>query len=450
MISPLEPLRGAAEAPSLPSQPYLLSPREHGTLLHGPDRLGHVALACMRPGGRWQEKVYPVEDLPEVVPFYAGTGNVYMSTQRFWGWRRISRLAECGSLAVDVDFYKVAALGGAHPLGVLEDCRIALEAARMPQPSLAIASGRGLYLLWFHEPVPRAALPRWNACQRALWETLKPLGADRGALDAARVLRVVGTINTDSGLTVEPLSPPGEVWDFDDLADEVLPFTRAEVVDLRIRRAARAARSPAERTGAAAWGWNAATLWEARLGDLQALRRIRWFGDLPPGHRDDWMFLACTAMSWLAPPERMVREAYALAREAAAWQDRETKSRLHAIFKRAQMAAKGETIEWRGQQIDPRYRFRTQTIIEWLEITGEEQRQMRNLIDPSEKYRRMLAQTQEKRRKERGDRLSRDEMYATRREEARRLAAEGMTAPQVAEALGVHLSSAYRLLKASS
>ncbi|MDP9437447.1 MAG: hypothetical protein M3P49_01650 [Actinomycetota bacterium] len=368
-----------------------------------------------------------------------------MSTQRFWGWRRISRLAECGSLAVDVDFHKVPALAGAHPRGILEDCQIALEASRMPQPSLAIASGRGLYLLWFHEPVPRAALPRWNVCQKALWKALKHLGADRRALDAARLLRVVGTTNTNSGLTVEPLSLPGEVWDFDDLADEVLPLTRAGIVDLGIRRAARAARSPAGRTGVAAWGWNAATLWEARLSDLQALRGIRWFGDLPPGHRDDWMFLACNSMSWLAPPERMEREAHALACEVASWEDRETQSRLHAIFKRAQMAAKGETVEWQGVQIDPRYRFKTETIIEWLGITDEEQRQMRNLIAPAEKYRRKREKEKEKRRKGRGGSMSRGELAAWRRAEARKMAAEDVPHDVIAAYLGasVHTVRSY-------
>jgi hypothetical protein len=29
----------------------------------------------------------------------------------------------------------------------------------------------------------------------------------------------------------------------------------------------------------------------------------------------------------------------------------------------------GETIEWQGEQIDPRYRFKTETIIELLGIT---------------------------------------------------------------------------------
>lgn len=398
-------------------------------------------MATKSPGDGWREKTYAACELAEVLPFYTGQSDVYLSTQRFWGWRRIARLAQCGALAVDVDFYKIAALRDSHPVGVLEDCRIALECARIPQPSIAIASGRGLYLLWLHEPVPRQALPRWSACQRELWRVLKPLGADRGALDAARVLRLVGTEHSRAGVVVEALTPPGEVWDFDDLANEILPFTREQIVDFRIKRAAKTAKKPSAKRQSAPvhWWWmNAETLWEARLTDLQTLRWIRWFGDLPPGQRDYWMFLAGNAMSWLVPPERLERELYALAHEVGGWHDRESKSRMHAIFKRSHMAAKGEKVVWEGVEVDPRYRFKTETIIDWLEITDEEQKQMINLISPSEKYRRKRAKEDEKRRKAGGATQASISSTAThRRSEARRMASEAIPFEEIAAELRV-------------
>ena len=65
------------------------------------------------------------------------------------------------------------------------------------------------------------------------------LRADRAALDATRVLRLIGSQHSGSGLIVEALTSAGEVWEFATLAYEVIPLTRAEVVDLRIQRAAR-------------------------------------------------------------------------------------------------------------------------------------------------------------------------------------------------------------------
>lgn len=224
-------------------------------------------------------------------------------------------------------------------------------------------------------------------------------------MDAARVLRLVGTGRSSAGVVMEALTPLGQVWDFDDLANEILPFTRGQIVELRIERAARTAKKPSAKRQKAPvpWWWmNVEKLWEARLTDLQTLRWIRWFGDRPPGQRDYWMFLAGNAMSWLVPPERLARELYALARKVAGWHDRESKLRMHAIFKRSHMAARGEKVVWEGVEIDPRYRFKTETIIEGLEITNEEQKQMLNLISPLGKYHRKRAKEDEKRCKARG------------------------------------------------
>jgi hypothetical protein len=393
-----------------------------------------VAVAS-KSEGRWTEKAYPAGELADLLPRYAGERDVYLSTQSFFGWRRICQLAACGALAVDLDFHKVPALAQMHPRGVLDDARTALERAGQPEPSLAISSGRGLYLLWLHGKVPRKALPRWNACQRALWETLRPLGADRGALDAARVLRLVGSRNSKNGAFVETIRGPGETWEFDDLANEVLPHTREQIHDLRVQRAARDARKPEKRQQAPPQGFTGATLWEARLSDLQALRRLRHGVELPPGQRDHWLFLAGVAMSWLCEPVVLRRELYALAREAGGWGDRESQSRMQAVFCRAHAAARGETVEWQGLQVDSRYRFRSQTIMELLEITGQEERAMRTLISPDEERRR----DRERKQKERREAGMKDRAAAAARTDSqvRQLHEQGRSTADIAVQVGV-------------
>ncbi len=421
-------------------------PAEHAAALHPGNRPGRVALARITPSG-WKEQTYTVAELPEVLPAVAGESDVYLSTQRFDGWRRISRLRELAALAVDVDFHRVPELAGSHPMGVLEDALIRLEASKIPAPSLAIASGRGLYLLWLHGPVPRKALPRWNACQRELWNVLKPLGADRGALDAARVLRLIGTKNSKAGLTVEALSDVGDVWEFNELADEVLPMTRAELHDLRIQRAAR---RPRKRPEAPPQGYTAGTLWEARLSDLQALKRIRWFGPLPAHQRDAWMFVAGVAMSWLAPPVVLTRELFALAREVASWDEREAASRMHAVMKRARMAARKEFVEWNGGPADPRYRFTNSRIIEDLNIEPAEERQMLTIISEDERRRRDRDRDEDRRR--RAGAVPRDQYLVTaaqRRTEAARLRSEARSYREIAEVLGVSKSAVIAMLKAA-
>jgi hypothetical protein len=67
-----------------------------------------------------------------------------------------------------------------------------------------------------------------------------------------------------------------------------------------------------------------------------------------------------------------------LAREVAAWHD--WKSKMHSIFNSADMVVRGERVTWEDVELDPRNRLRTETIIELLGITAEEQKALRTLI----------------------------------------------------------------------
>jgi DNA-directed RNA polymerase specialized sigma24 family protein len=104
------------------------------------------------------------------------------------------------------------------------------------------------------------------------------------------------------------------------------------------------------------------------------------------------------------------------------------------------MAARGESVTWEEVEIDPRYRFKNETILELLEITPEEQRQMKTLVSPAEKSRRR----EEKRRK--AGVISREEYEgkaARRRSEARRMASEDLPFEEIAKALDVSVHSVH-------
>jgi hypothetical protein len=85
-------------------------------------------------------------------------------------------------------------------------------------------------------------------------------------------LRLIGSRHGETGVLVEALTPVGEVWDFDDLADEVLPLQRAELFDLRVRRAAKDAKKLSTSRRIPVNGFSVASLQEARLSDYQRLR----------------------------------------------------------------------------------------------------------------------------------------------------------------------------------
>jgi hypothetical protein len=421
-------------------KPELATPLEHGRALHA-ERPGQIAIATGRP---WRQQLYAVSDLPDILPALAGQPDTYLSANRFRGCRRITHLCELGALFCDLDYYKTADYADLHPLAILDDALDALRRAQIPQPTLWIKTGRGVVVYWLHSAVPRGALPRWMRCQEEIYHALKPFGADAGCRDAARVLRLVGTINSKSGALVEPIAPKWHTWDFEDLADEILPLRREDLDEMRDQRRARRAQKPSERRRFHSLGLTPRTLWEARLSDLQNLREIRWFGDLPPGERDHWLFITGVAMSWLAYAPRLRRELFSLAKQVAGWGDAESKSRMHAIFRTAHAHQRGEKVSWRGVEVDARYRFRNQTIIERLQITAEEERQMSAIISYEEKLRRQR-EHKERRRREQGieDRFVVSEQN---RIAAQRLRSQGLTQAEISKRLCLSERHVRRLL----
>jgi len=265
------------------------------------------------------------------------------------------------------------------------------------------------------------------------------------ARDAARTLRLVGTVNSKNGRLVETILSPGTVWSFDAIANEILPFSREEL------RAMKAAKGSTGRLWVPGENLDAERLWNARLVDLQTLLRLRWWGELPPGERDSWLFWAGVAVSWLTEPKTLRRELFHLAREVTTkgriWTDQETKNRLYSVIDRANRAARGETITWRGRQVDPRYHGKRETMLDDLNISEDEQQHMQTLIGPEIRQDRRR-QSREMERRERG--MIERRLYELRAEHLRRrvyeFREEGMSVAGIARALDISRRHVHRIL----
>jgi hypothetical protein len=373
--------------------PIGFSPLAHAQCRGGTGK-GYVTVARkidLEPANDWQQHSYPAEKLYEILPAYGALSDVYISQNRFYGSRKADRLAELSALFTNLDYYNISDLSGMHPLGVLELALENLEQASIPRPSIAIATGRGLALVWRHEPVPGYVLPKWNRCQKEIYEALEDLGADPSALDAARVLRLVGTYNSKSGALVGSIFEDLDyVWPFGDLADEILPLTRAQLEEQRRARCATRVnpRTAPEREDNPSEGLSSLTLHQERLDDLQLLIQLRELDRLPPGQRDLWMFCAAVSLSYLLEPQAFEKKMFELGRDYAGWSEAETRSRMHTVLTKRQAAADGETAEWLGQQRDPRYRLTNQRIIAMLKITPEEEVHLKAIISKETKRQR--------------------------------------------------------------
>ena len=438
--------------------PIGASPLAHARYLHGAGK-GNVTIGQkngLEPLSEWNQYSYPVEKLYDVVSAYSGLKDVYISQNRFYGSRRIDRIAEVSALYADLDYYKRPKLAGMRVEGVLNLALEALIREQIPHPSLAMATGRGLALVWRHEPVPAYVLAKWVRCQERILQALRDLGADQMAKSAAQVLRLAGTYNSKSGTLVESIFEDLHyVWDFGGLTDEILPLTQEQLEECRAQLAARGTRMAPERGEAPPKGFiTLRTLHQARLEDLHSLMLLRGMDKLPCGQRDAWMFAAAVSLSYLVENQFLEREIIALGRDCAGWSEAETRPRMQAVISRAQSAARGDKAEWQGRQRDPRYQLKNQKIIDMLSITSEEERHLKTIISEDTKQER-ARQRKERERRSYGAQ-PREEYIADARErrqhnrrEARKLRGEGKSLREIGRALGISHTQVRRLLKST-
>ena len=179
---------------------------------------------------------------------------------------------------------------------------------------------------------------------------------------------------------------------------------------------------------------------------------------LPPGQRDSWMFVTGCSMSFLMYPQSLENELLALGGKVADWSEAETRSRMHSVIANARSAAAGETVQWKGQQRDTRCRLTNEKIIEWLEITPEEELHLKTIVSGERKQE--IRRQRDKERKEKKRRSEgvnpRDEYLAQRSESrqdnlprARELRAKGMSLRKIGRELGISHTLVRSLLKES-
>lgn len=146
--------------------------------------------------------------------------NLYVSQNTFYKpIRNKDSLKRLNMLYIDLDCYK---LGLSKEYVFMELCDEYIG-RKIPRPTYIVDSGRGLYLLWrINED--RNAFPRWKRVQKYLHETLKEFGSDSAVVeDAARVLRVPGSINSKSGTRVEIIREYNYTYTLYEIIRDYLP-----------------------------------------------------------------------------------------------------------------------------------------------------------------------------------------------------------------------------------
>ena len=333
----------------------LSNPAEHGDFVHGDTRRHTVLIWEAQAASKKWTKVAPADDLAQILAAHVGQPDRYFTVNQFQGWRTVRLLRSLQACFVDID-------GCTDWPGVLD----ALSELRLPSPSLLVESGRGLHLYWKLQPTPSQALPVWQAVQDELIRKLAPFGADAAARDCARVLRLVGSVNSKNSSVVHGRILSPQAWTLHELADEVLGPRKmppsAQVVGLERARVKRQA-SVHQRTGPY-------RLWHSRYQDLCLIAEhhafMRSYG-VAEGNRNKLLFLLAVALSWFTSADGLAEHIQRVAKTyTPSLSARDVVAYTKPIIARAIAARTGDKYEWQGQIKDPRYAFRTETLRSWL------------------------------------------------------------------------------------
>jgi len=373
-----------------------LGTRAHVDALHGRHE-HHVFLAGKR-GGWWQEP-YPADLLPDAAAAAAQSPTAsYISQSGFTdgGGRRVADVAALTSLFVDLDYYK-------HPAWRDADFHQLVAAALkahpdLPPPTVIADSGRGAYLEWiFAKPLPAADLARWQFAENALISMFAEFGVDGSARDAARVLRLAGSWHESAKRRVRYFKA-GRPVSFATIERVLLgrAQTRSEPRNAppaptpRVSTRQLVMRDAVPSTGTVGSVKRMYQLHHDRLRDFERLALLR--APMTDGRRR-MLYAYAVSLAWYVHSERdMLAELHEFARRyfaaAALYTNKVIRECCSAVLSRYRDARAGYLYLHGGAALDPRYRHSNVYLLDVLEVTDTEQRQMHTIITQQEKARR--------------------------------------------------------------
>ena len=384
-----------------------LSPSiEYVNIIHG-DSKGWITKAkiCNKEYKQWH---YKYKDLIELK---FDEYNVYITLNTFYKtYRRIECIKELNALFIDLDTYKT----GFTKEQILINLNENHFKQSMPIPNFIIDSGRGLYLIWLIKKVPSMALPLWKAVEEYFYKTLKEFGADRQALDTTRILRVPGSFNSKTHTEVKIIDNYDYLYELREIQSEYMPEL-SEKAPVRRGRPKKVKYIYRERS-----------LYYTRLQDIIKLCELRGY-DLK-GQRELILFLYRYYLCYFTEDvEKSLNDTL------------ELNSMFRQSLSEREVIRATKSAETVFKDKNKDYKYKNETLINLLEITEEEQKEMKTIISKDEyKRRKKLRNTKayENKLKTQG-KLSEKEKLLQRRVKIKDLLAKGLKQKDICSQLNI-------------
>ena len=380
---------------------------EYIDTLHGESK-GWITKAEIIKQREFSQWHYYVEDL---LKQDFDKEDVYISMSTFYKpMRRIENIKELTCNFIDLDTYNTKFTKTQILMNLEEN----YFNRSIPIPSLIIDSGRGLTLGWTIEQVPYMALPLWKAIQEYLYNQLKEFGADRKALDATRVLRVPGSINSKSGTRVKILEKYDYVYTLREIQREFLP-------DLDENRPKKKGRPKK-----IVYVHRERSLYQGRILDLVKLCELRNYD--VKGQREIILFLYRYYLCYFYEDEQnALEDVLELNKEF-----------IQPLSEKEVIRATGSA-EKVFKAKDKQYKYKNETLIELLEISEYEQTHMKIIIG-KEEYKRRDREYQKNRYLEQlqvQGKLTEKDKISRRRQKIKDLLAEGLSQKEIYTSLKI-------------
>lgn len=338
------------------------------------DSEGYITVAKM--GNRWQQ--YYFEGINDLSINLKGK-DVYISQNTFNNKsRRLIHLKELKALYIDIDCYKMNLSKEAVKYFMENDLY-----GQIPVPNMLIDSGRGLYYIIFLENTMAEELPKWQLVEKYLYEKLKDLGADNKALDATRVLRVTGTVNSKNNSIVKVI----DTYDYQYTLDEIIENYIPEIIeDRKEKQKPKGVRKKGRKKKFVSL-FTLYKLYYTRFKDIKKLVEIRNYE--MTGYREVTLFLLRYFMNVYHGDDDLVME------EILEINNSFTEPlEKDEVFK--------ATLSGATRATENVYKYSNDKLIKLLDITPLEQKEMATIISKSEKYYRNNKNRREQRRNEEG------------------------------------------------
>lgn len=410
---------------------------------------------------------------------YLHLKDLYLTINSFFiPQRKANYVRQINAFWVDLDYYKVDKYKNKSFHQMIEIMR-ADGMFKDLEPSFYVDSGNGLYIFYLIEDVPKQSKKLWSKIENKIIEKFLPYGADGGAKDIPRFLRIPGSVNSKTGRRARLILPMEEPLRYQlnqvrDIILPTLPYSREEWIKLKKERKQKKKEAKDKinnNNNNIKYIFNPSTLNYGRMSDIKTLIEIR--KNNIEGIRNT-AFHLFTLFSFYH---------YGISENAKVWTSlRELNNGLVEPLRECELediynSALGNAqvyeralMEYKNLKEKPNktyylrengcYIYSNSKIIEKLNITPNEMEQLKILIDVDEKNKRKRKKYKEnkieisKRRKEeyknklkQQGKLSREEQNTLIREKIKSLLDEGFKQKDIALQLDIGIATVKRHIK---